>query len=272
MTGLITEIQKGSTHDGNGIRTVVFMKGCNMRCVWCHNPEAVFNKTETLLAPEKCIGCGCCDKGCFSGAKVVCGETVSVQHIINIAKEDIAYYKDGGGITISGGEPLCQSEFVAEVLAQCKKAGINTAVETNLNADTHTVLKVCGKADMIMCDLKIYTPEKHCSFTGTDNDKILKNIKEIDVLNIPILIRTPVIPSINADEQEIEQIADYIKNMKNLVGYELLSYHPLGTSKPLSQYFSTNQYQTPTAQQMRALAKAASVKGLQVLINGTKLN
>ena len=203
MEGLITEIQKSSVHDGPGMRTVVFMKGCNMHCAWCHNPETILGRPEILLAPGKCIGCGECEKGCFAGARVACGVYRSVEEIFQVIQEDLPYYDGTGGVTISGGEPICQGEFVTALLKRCREAGIHTAIETNLNFDMDRVMQVCGQADMIMCDCKLFHEEKHIQYTGVSNRKILQNLYEIDRLNVPILVRTPVIEGVNSEETEI---------------------------------------------------------------------
>lgn len=267
MEGLITEIQKSSVHDGPGMRTVVFMKGCNMRCAWCHNPETIYGEPEILLAPDKCIGCGQCEKGCFAGAKVSCGVYRSLEEVCQVIEEDRPYYGEKGGVTISGGEPLCQWEFVAALLKRCHQAGIHTALETNLNFDRERVMAVCGQANMIMCDCKLYDEEKHIRYTGVSNHKTLQNLYEIDTLNVPILVRTPVIEGVNSEEQEIGRITDHIKHMKNLKGYELLTYHPLGLSKPSSTHVTPAVFEKPSKETMKALADVALDRGLHVLVD-----
>jgi len=132
-TGVVADIQRFSLHDGPGIRTSVFMKGCNMRCAWCHNPETVAFEPEVLLAMENCIGCGKCDEGCFSGARVFCGREMSVEDVMVQVMLDVPYYKDTGGLTITGGEPACQTGFCLELIQRCRSEGIHTAVETNMN-------------------------------------------------------------------------------------------------------------------------------------------
>lgn len=267
MKGLITEIQKSSVHDGPGMRTVVFMKGCNMRCAWCHNPETVYGGPEILLAPDKCIGCGECENGCFAGAKVACGVDWSVEQIFSVILEDQPYYGKKGGVTVSGGEPLCQREFVTALLARCRRAGIHTAIETNLNFDTDQIMQVCGQADMIMCDCKMFDEEKHIRYTGVSNVKVLQNLYEIDRLNVPIIVRTPVIEGVNSSQEEIGRIAGFIKNMKNIRAYELLTYHPLGLSKPASAHFTPVKFEKPSKETMRALAGLAIQCGLRVFVD-----
>lgn len=267
MKGLISEIQKSSVHDGPGFRTVVFMKGCNMRCAWCHNPETVYSKEEMLYDPGKCIGCGQCESGCYGGARIKSGKTMNIEQVLEIIREDRPYYKNQGGVTLSGGEPLCQIEFAEALLTQCRNQGIHTALETNLNFDLELVLRAGRLADLIMCDCKIYDEELHRHYTGCSNGKILRNILELDQLGIPILVRTPVIQGVNCNENEIHQIAGHLSGMKNLLGYELLTYHPLGLSKPNSEHFVPVQFEKPSKEEMRSLARTAGTHGLRVFVD-----
>lgn len=267
MKGLVSEIQKSSTHDGPGFRTVVFLKGCNMRCAWCHNPETVYGGQEILLSMDKCIGCGQCDTGCFAGARVRCGRYMDVDQIFEVIKEDEPYYGNSGGLTISGGEPLCQSRFVIELLNKCREHGIHTALETNLNMSADVVLDVCENANIIMCDIKAYNQRIHRKYTGVSNECILENLYEIDKLNIPILTRTPVIRGVNSDKKQIEDIAKYLMKMENLLGYELLSYHPLGLSKPKTSHFIPQEFEKLDKDSMQKLAVAAKETGIKVFVD-----
>ena len=131
-TGLISDIQRASTHDGEGYRTTVFFKGCPLKCKWCHNPETIKPTPEILAYPEKCIGCNMCDKGCFSGARVVCGKEMTANELLNEILLDFPYYTNGGGVTFSGGEPLMQRDFLLEIINLCKDKGISVAIETSL--------------------------------------------------------------------------------------------------------------------------------------------
>ncbi|MBO5217973.1 MAG: 4Fe-4S cluster-binding domain-containing protein, partial [Clostridia bacterium] len=128
VSGIITDITRGSTHDGPGLRTVVFTKGCPLSCKWCHNPECISPEPQTLLYPDKCIGCGMCDKGCFAGAKVKCGREMTVAEVMESVLADRGYYADKGGVTISGGEPMLQRAFTGALVDACKGEGIHTAV------------------------------------------------------------------------------------------------------------------------------------------------
>lgn len=267
MKGLISEIQKSSTHDGPGLRTVIFMKGCNMRCAWCHNPETISSQVELLLSPERCISCGMCENGCYTGAKIKCGTYMSPEQVFEKILEDRHYYGKNGGVTISGGEPLCQKEFVIKLLELCRKEKIHTAIETNLNFETGLVIDVCERTDMVMCDCKLYDEKKHIQFTGVSNKNIIKNIYEIDRLNIPVLVRTPVIKGVNSEIGEIGRIAEYLRDMKNLKGYELLTYHPMGLSKAKSTHVTLMKFEQPSKEIVKDLGILAKNKGLHVFID-----
>ncbi len=267
MNGLITEIQRGSLHDGPGIRTVVFMKGCNLRCAWCHNPETIFPGEEILFSPEKCIGCGQCAKGCFSGAKVRSGKTVSVEEVLSVIIEDRPYYGPEGGVTVSGGEPAMQADFVCELLSRCRENGIGTAVETNLSFPSETVTRICSLCDLVMCDLKTMDSDLHRRYTGAGNERILENMKKVGSLGIPMLVRTPVIRDVNDAESEIDSIAAFLAEIPSLKCYELLTYHPLGLSKPASEHFKPQAFEKPTREQMKKLAAIAASHHIPVRID-----
>ncbi len=266
-TGLISDIQHCSVHDGPGIRTTVFLKGCNMRCRWCHNPETVFRGSETLTNPDKCIGCGMCESGCFSGAKEICGTEMSVSQVLAQIELDRPYYGDFGGVTVSGGEPMLQADFLKELLTSLRSAGIHTAIETNMSVETDTVLEVCALCDLVMCDLKLFDPERHKLYTRQRNDAVLRNIAAASENGAQLIVRTPVIAGINDSVDEISAIAGFLAGLKGILYYELLNYHPLGMSKATSVHFKPEAYKKTDAQTMKALADAARGHGLNVRID-----
>ena len=261
MTGIITNIQRFSLSDGNGIRTTVFFKGCNMNCKWCHNPETIKKKPELMFYKNKCIGCekcfsvcplgahkviegnhiiernacvncGRCASVCYAEALVMCGQNMSVEDVMYQVRQDKPYYDDSqGGVTFSGGEVLCQKEFVMTLADECRKEGFHVAVETNLCFYFNYAKELLEKVDLIMCDLKIFDDELHKKYTGVSNNLILENIKKIDSLGKPIIVRTPLIPNVTDTEENIGAIVNYIKNIKNLVRYEVLNFNPLGEGK-----------------------------------------
>lgn len=254
IKGLVADIQRASFHDGNGIRTTVFLKGCPLCCRWCHNPECISFEKEVMQYPEKCIGCGMCEKGCFSGAKVVCGKEMSAEEVFSEIVLDIPYFAGGGGITISGGEPMAQKEFVRELLEVCKNNGINCAMETSLIIYDEEIFK---SLDCIMADLKIWDDELHKEYTGVSNKMIKDNFQKLNSLNIPIIARTPVIPRI---DQEICKISEFLKKLDNVIKYELLPYHPLGISKAKALCKEFTEFEVPTAEYMKELEKYAFIR------------
>ena len=265
--GLITEIQKGSVHDGPGIRTVVFFKGCNMRCAWCHNPETVYAGKEILVDPEKCIGCGQCEAGCFARAKVDSGTEIGVNEMMDKIIEDKSYYGDTGGVTFSGGEPLLQSAFLYDVLLACKERGVHTVVETNLNADADTVKKIASACDMVFCDFKLFSDTRHIKFTGVSNEKIVTNLQNIYEHGCAYFVRTPVIAGVNSDTDEMEKMFSFVSFLKNLEYYELLSFHPLGQAKPKSNYFMPVQFERLSKEAMHSLGQMAASAGMKVKVD-----
>jgi len=261
MKGIITEIQRFSLHDGPGIRTTVFMKGCNMRCAWCHNPETIQIKPQLQFFPGKCIecgeciricpngvhavlgnkrvlkrdlcvGCGKCASVCYSGALVLVGKEIDTKEVMKEIMEDIQYYhQSGGGITISGGEPLVQKFFSFEILKLCKEKGIHTAIETNVAMPWSDISFILPVTDLIMLDIKAMDDSVHKKWTGVSNSRILKNIKKLSEKEIPLIIRTPIIPGVNDSTEEIGRIAKYISSLSNVLYYELLPFNPLGAPK-----------------------------------------
>jgi len=261
MKGIVTDIQRFSLNDGAGIRTTVFLKGCNMKCSWCHNPETISAHSQLMFYENKCIGCGkcfqvcpqgahkmvdgkhvidrdlcvnCgkCTENCYAEALVMCGKLMSTDDVMREVRQDKAYYDAShGGVTISGGEVLCNSAFAEELTDKCHEEGIEVAIETNLSIPFEKVESLFEKVDFIMCDLKIFADELHKEYTGISNKVVLENMKKLDSLNKPIIVRTPLIPGVTDTQENISAIADYIKSMKNLQRYELLNFNPLGEGK-----------------------------------------
>lgn len=258
MKGIITDIVRASVVDGPGIRTVVFLKGCPLHCIWCHNPECLNPKPEMLYDPEKCIHCGNCAEGCYSGAKVLCGKEIEAEEIVEEISLDCRYYGKEGGVTFSGGEPLMQPDFLRELLEACKKRKIRTALETSLYFYDEDIFE---KTDLVMADLKIWDSEKHKQYTGIPNEIILKNFRKLDQLDIPIIARTPIIPGINEDAANVKNTAQFLKHCRNVIKYELLPYHPLGISKGRALGKKMQEFQIPEKAKMKELKKYADITG-----------
>lgn len=266
---MITNIQRCSVHDGPGIRTTIFMKGCNMKCQWCHNPETISFKEEYMYYPEKCIHCGMCEKGCFSGAKVLCGSEMSISEIMTEALLDKDYYAKDGGVTISGGEPTCQASMTIELLKELKKLNIHTAIESNLTCSTEILKEISSYCDLIMCDMKIFDNEKHIEYTGISNSKILENIKFASTLGIPMIIRTPLIDGVNDGEEEVLNIVEFLSKLDNILYYEFLPYHSLGLSKE-SQNNSHIKFSAPSKEKMNKLVEIAKKHLPTIYVAGVK--
>lgn len=261
MYGMITDIQRFSLNDGPGIRTTVFLKGCNLHCAWCHNPETIRKKNELMVYPANCIGCGHCVPVCTSGARsiaagvlqfdrsrctacgacaAVCfpgalkmaGRSVSVAEVMGEILQDRAYYADsGGGVTLSGGELFCQAEFTDALIDACREEKIPVAVETNLNWQFESARPILEKLDLIMFDVKIFDSVEHKRWTGVENAELLDNARRLDTLDRPLIARTPLIPGATDSAENIRAIAGFLRNFRNLRCYELLNFNPLGDSK-----------------------------------------
>lgn len=252
--GLVADIERASFHDGKGIRTTVFFKGCPLRCEWCHNPECISAKQEFLVYPERCIGCGKCDEGCYAGARVLCGREMTAKELLEEILQDKPYYSDLGGVTFSGGEPMMQKDFLREIISMCRREGIGCAIETSLLLYDEDVFR---GLDFVMADLKIWDNCLHRKYTGVENEVIKENFKRLNALDIPIIARTPVIPEI---EQEIDRISGFLKDLKNVVRYELLPYHPLGDAKRRALGLSDALFTVPDKEYLKELEQYAFIR------------
>lgn len=232
MKAFVTDIQRFSLHDGPGIRTTVFLQGCNMHCPWCHNPETIPQQPVELYYREKCLGCGKCADGCTSGARVMSSREMSVEDVMGEIRQDKAYYAEsGGGATVSGGEPSLHPEFVIALAEACHAEGVKIAIETNMTRPWQTIEPMLRKMDFIMCDLKLNLTIPHKEQTGVDNQTIFNSIGRTSRLGIPMIVRTPLIPGVTDSLENLHAIAEYISKMDNIVRYEVLNFNPLGGTK-----------------------------------------
>ncbi len=252
--GLIADIQRASFHDGTGIRTTVFFKGCPLCCAWCHNPECISFEKQILFYRDKCIGCDKCDDGCFAGAKVVCGRKYSADELLNEIIRDLPYYGENGGVTFSGGEPFAQKLFLDDIVDLCCANKISCAVETSLLYFEPDIFR---KLDFVMADLKIWDSEIHKEYTGVLNEIIKENFLKLNELNIPIIARTPLIPEIN---QEINKISEFLKGLENVTQYEILPYHPLGLQKAEALGISQKIFSKPDDTLIKEANKYAFIR------------
>lgn len=261
MNGTIFDIKRFAIHDGPGIRTTVFLKGCLLRCLWCHNPESQKIEHEILFIPDKCIGCGWCFKNCpkhahkmedgkhvlhreecircgvcaekcYAGAIEVIGREATVGQVIEEVLMDKPFYDNsGGGMTVSGGEPMFQPEFTAALLSEAKKHGLHTCLDTCGFAAWKYYAAVMDNVDLFLFDLKETDPEKHQETTGVLLEPILETLKRLDDAGKQIYLRCPLIPGFNDRDEHIKKIAEIAISLKNLLEIDLISYHPLGQAK-----------------------------------------
>lgn len=239
MTGTIFDIQHFSVHDGPGIRTTVFMKGCPLRCKWCHNPEGLSKSLQLQFFEDKCIGCALCGERkhlldaqkCPAGALKVCGREVDEDEVIAEVLKDKIFYADNGGITFSGGECLLQADFVASVLCKAKALGLHTAIDTCGYVPFEELEKTLACCDLYLYDIKCFTSDVHKAYTGVDNFLIIDNLKRLDAAQKDIWIRIPVIPGFNNTAEEMSRIAELISSMPSIKQLTLMPYHTLGASK-----------------------------------------
>ena len=239
MTGTIFDIQHFSVHDGPGIRTTVFMKGCPLRCKWCHNPEGLSKSLQLQFFEDKCIGCALCGERkhlsdaqkCPAGALKVCGREVDEDEVIDEVLKDKIFYADNGGITFSGGECLLQADFVASVLCKAKALGLHTAIDTCGYVPFEELEKTLAWCDLYLYDIKCFTSNVHKEYTGVDNLLIIDNLKRLDAAQKDIWIRIPVIPGFNNTAEEMSRIAELISSMPSIKQLTLMPYHTLGASK-----------------------------------------
>ena len=260
VTGTIFNIQKFCLHDGDGIRTNVFLKGCPLRCIWCHNPEGLEKTPSLSFSPSRCTACGrclpgcparrieggkividrslctvCgkCAKACLNGACEVMGREATVDEIMtDVLKDKMFYDRSGGGITLSGGEPSYQPEFSLELLERSKEAGIGIAVETCGAGPRSFYEKAADLGTTFLFDLKCMDPERHKKFTGADNRYILDTLEYLFSRGADVIVRMPLIPGVNDTDEDIDELASYLKTHEGKYRYaEIMPYHSLGVGK-----------------------------------------
>ena len=255
--GRIFDIQKYSVHDGPGIRTIVFLKGCVLRCRWCCNPESQEYRIQNMKV---------------LGEDKVIGRDVTVREMIEEVEKDRAYYyRSGGGITLSGGECMCQADFSRDLLRAAKERGINTAVESMACAPWEKIEQVLPYLDVYLMDIKHMDPEKHKEYTGVGNEQILKNIIHINQnLHVPVWVRVPTIPGHNDSDENIDAVARFVsENLTKDTRVCLLPYHRLGESKNESLGHEMDwSIEIPSDEHMNHLKEIVESYGITTQIGG----
>lgn len=247
--GIVFNIQKFSVHDGPGIRTTIFFKGCNLRCAWCHNPESQYSNLQVLFYKNKCTECGKCRSicpnelkncdfcgkcvsSCFNGARELCGKEYDSGTLFAEIIKDRAYYEQsGGGVTFSGGECMLQDEFLLALLKKCKESSIHTAIDTAGHIPWAIFEKVLPYTDLFLYDIKSMNSTTHRQYTGVDNELILKNLSNLLHMEKKVWVRIPIIPNVNDSPKEMQMIRDFFEEHGFPEKCELLPYHALGENK-----------------------------------------
>jgi len=300
MHGIIFDIKRYAIHDGPGIRTTVFFKGCPLACPWCHNPEGIEPSPQVVYRKSKCIGClecvdacpekalsagpdgiitddalcnlcGTCVKVCPAAARELVGENKTVESLMDIIRKDVPFFDtSGGGVTFSGGEPLMQAEFLLEMLKACGKEDIHRALDTTGYTDLDTLKLVARHTDLFLFDLKFIDLKKHRHYTGVSNEHILKNLETLAQNNSRVIIRIPLIPGINDDDDNINRTVSYLDHLPQIESVHILPYHDFQKSKydTFSMNYKARDVNPPSPARVEEIRKQLAGTGLNIEVGG----
>jgi pyruvate formate lyase activating enzyme len=303
VTGLVSDFQRFSIHDGPGIRTIVFLKGCPLHCAWCQNPETLSHLPEIMFVPNNCIGCGKCLAGCpndcishaggrvraidrdacalpecgkcqnvcYANAINICGRYLTVTEVMDEVERDTEFYfRTGGGVTFSGGEPFAQPRFFGKLAREAKKRKLHTAVETCGYWKWEAMRPILGLMDIVLYDVKHMDPDRHRLGTGVANDVILANLKRVDSLGIPLRVRIPLVPGFNDSTANIRATATFVSGLANLQALDILPYHRMGEPKwgQLGQSYGMHGVAPHTREQVYECAEIAQEYDIVVTVGG----
>lgn len=293
--GFVFDIKRFSVHDGPGIRTTVFVKGCPLRCPWCHNPEGISLKPEIFFSPERCVGCGACARVCLqeahswangrhvfhrplcegcgrcvascpTGAIELAGVEMSVEEVLNIVERDKPFYQEsGGGLTVSGGEPLLQFEFTKALLEAAKEREIHTCLDTSGAAPWRRLEELIGVVDLFLFDVKVLDEKKHCELVGIGLEPILRNLRRLDQARSRLILRCPIIPGVNDVEEHLYKVARLARSLKNVEAVEILPFHKLAVEKykRLGREYSFAKVEPPLEEQVKGWVATLRNQGVK---------
>lgn len=296
----VTDIQKGCTHDGPGLRTTVFLKGCPLRCRWCHNPETQRREKEMYYRPEKCIGCmGCvqvcpvrahtgqdgihlydpesclhcmaCTGVCPGGALEAVSQTMELEDVVQQVLSDRVFYRNRGGLTVSGGEPTTQRDGLIALLDAVKAEGISTCLETCGYFPESLVPVLAERVDLFLFDVKDTNDQRHLENTGVDLRRILYNLLLLDRSGAETVLRCILIPEVNLEDAHAQALAELYAQMSHCRYIELLPYHPYGLSKAHQLGRDDPRYQQPEQQELESFAAILTARGVPVKLHGSIL-
>lgn len=298
-TGLVFDFMRYAIHDGPGIRTIAFLKGCPMRCRWCHNPEGQLHHQELMVwadrcqgcgncvsacrhgaltgggtAPlpnEQCLCCGACVEACVGGARALIGRELTVGAAMAEIRRDLAFHEEsGGGVTFSGGEPVAQADFLLALLGECKQVGYHTAVETTGLTDISTLLRVSDLTDLFLYDLKPLEEEAHREFTGVSNATSLRNLRELSRTRDDVIVRIPIVPGVTDSERSTQWLAERLVELPSVSRVHLLPYHAHGEAKyrRLRRPYLMAGAASPSRSVLDRIARRLASTGKRISIGG----
>jgi pyruvate formate lyase activating enzyme len=298
-TGRIFDIKRFAVHDGPGIRTTVFLKGCPLRCVWCHNPEGISPEPELVRYAQRCLGCGACVsacphtaheivegrapvyhrdrctrcgacvRSCLADALALLGREVTAAEVMAEVRKDASFYAhSGGGVTLSGGEPLMQSRFARDLLRECKQEGFHTALDTCGHVGWRALRAVLPYVDLVLYDLKHFDSDAHRHYTGATNQRVLRNLRRLAERAVPVEIRLPLLPTINDSPEAADAVAALLAPLGNITAVRLLAYHRLAGSKyaRLGRENTLPNVPAPSGSDLTRVADRIGRHGLRVIV------
>lgn len=297
-SGRIFDIKKFSINDGPGIRTTVFLQGCPLACPWCHNPEGRSSTPVLMYRANRCTGCGecaavcptgairvsglvntnrtlctvcgTCVEACYNGARELSGREVSVADVLAEVERDRPFYEQSsGGVTFSGGEPLLQPQFLAELLRACKTSGLHTVVDTSAFADWDVLDSIRANVDLFLIDLKLMDEARHLAAVGVPNRQIIDNLERLTTAGHPVYVRIPLIPGINDDTENLHRSGEFLASLPKVTGVELMGYHEIGLAKyeALGLPYPLRGTRPPLPEQMRKAASILESFGLTIKVS-----